>query len=419
MKVAVIGAGAAGLVSARELMREGHDVCVFEQSAQVGGTWVYDAGTEDDPLGLQPSRPVHSSMYDSLRTNLPRDLMAFMDYSFDSAGGGDNRWERYPHHSLVLQYLRSFARDFNIQRQIEFNQCVTHLEPVQNDQWRIRTSSGIDRYFDSVSVCNGHYSQPYVPDIQGAENFKGTFLHSHNYRNPSIFAGQAVAVLGAASSGFDVAHEVATTAKRVIWCGEDFRSPAEPVNQGLSKNSIPSGFNQQGGLVFEDAPPIEVDSFIFCTGYRYEFPFLESIIVQVADNQVTPLHMDLVHPAYPTLGFIGLPYVVIPFPLFEVQARWFARLLSGSHTLPRVSAMMNVLGTRQHEQTQGDKKVRHYHRLAEGQFGYINNLALQCGSEPLPDWYELLAKEAQQVRINDPEHFRSIPLRYSGTTIVQ
>jgi cation diffusion facilitator CzcD-associated flavoprotein CzcO len=38
---AVIGAGAAGLVAARELRKEGHDVVVFEQLDQLGGTWLY------------------------------------------------------------------------------------------------------------------------------------------------------------------------------------------------------------------------------------------------------------------------------------------------------------------------------------------------------------------------------------------
>ncbi|HAD35699.1 MAG TPA: hypothetical protein DCF72_01990, partial [Gammaproteobacteria bacterium] len=36
MKVAVIGAGAAGLVAASELSKSGHEVSVFEQSSRVG-----------------------------------------------------------------------------------------------------------------------------------------------------------------------------------------------------------------------------------------------------------------------------------------------------------------------------------------------------------------------------------------------
>eukprot|EP00955_Chlamydomonas_euryale_P035809 350242-Chlamydomonas_euryale.AAC.2 len=54
---AVIGAGAAGLVAARELLREGHSVSVFEQSGSVGGVWAYDPAVEDDDmLGSSPGR---------------------------------------------------------------------------------------------------------------------------------------------------------------------------------------------------------------------------------------------------------------------------------------------------------------------------------------------------------------------------
>jgi len=114
--VAVIGAGAAGLVTARELDRAGFDVTVFEQSGQPGGVWVYSPDTEDDQPGAPP---VFSSLYDSLRTNLPRDLMPYTDYTFDSAGGGGDGWPRYPHHTAVLAYLRNFAADFGIARRVE------------------------------------------------------------------------------------------------------------------------------------------------------------------------------------------------------------------------------------------------------------------------------------------------------------
>jgi len=52
LQIAVIGAGMAGLLIARELKREGHRVIVFEKSNRLGGTWVYDPRVETDPLGL-------------------------------------------------------------------------------------------------------------------------------------------------------------------------------------------------------------------------------------------------------------------------------------------------------------------------------------------------------------------------------
>lgn len=52
---AVIGAGAAGLVAARELVREGHKVAVFEKGSCTGGVWVYtDVVESPDLLGDPP-----------------------------------------------------------------------------------------------------------------------------------------------------------------------------------------------------------------------------------------------------------------------------------------------------------------------------------------------------------------------------
>lgn len=61
---AVIGAGPCGLAVARELLREGHSVTIFEAGTGVGGAWLFDAdATDSDLLGLQENRArVHSSM---------------------------------------------------------------------------------------------------------------------------------------------------------------------------------------------------------------------------------------------------------------------------------------------------------------------------------------------------------------------
>ena len=80
---AVVGAGAAGLAAAKELQEEGHKVDVFEKSHSVGGVWVLDHRVESDMLGQSDTRStVHSSMYESLRVNLPREAMSFSDLPF-------------------------------------------------------------------------------------------------------------------------------------------------------------------------------------------------------------------------------------------------------------------------------------------------------------------------------------------------
>ena len=68
---------------------------------------------------------------------------------------------------------------------------------------------------DAVMVCNGHYSEPRVPEIDGQGSFPGRQVHSHNYRTRDAFAGQRVLVVGAQSSGIDISREIAAVAKQV------------------------------------------------------------------------------------------------------------------------------------------------------------------------------------------------------------
>ena len=67
----------------------------------------------------------------------------------------------------------------------------------------------------AIIVCNGHYSIPAFADIVDIEKFKGTVIHSHDYRRNSAFSGRNVAVLGAAASGQDIGLEIAQVADKV------------------------------------------------------------------------------------------------------------------------------------------------------------------------------------------------------------
>lgn len=60
-----------------------------------------------------------------------------------------------------------------------------------------------------------HFFEPNIPSIPGIETFPGTILHSHSYRKPDMFSGKTVLVLGAASSGVDIALELSRHATKV------------------------------------------------------------------------------------------------------------------------------------------------------------------------------------------------------------
>lgn len=179
-RVAVIGAGAAGLVAARELHRERHQVVVFEKDNQVGGLWVYNPRVETDPLGLDPTRTIiHSSLYESLRTNLPRETMGFMDYPFVIREGKERDPRRFPGHTEVLLYLQDFAREFGIEEMVRFEHEVLSVEMVDDGKWKVESKRNrldncngdhgdlLGEVFDAVVVCSGHHTQPSIAEIPG------------------------------------------------------------------------------------------------------------------------------------------------------------------------------------------------------------------------------------------------------------
>ena len=83
---------------------------------------------------------------------------------------------------------------------------------MDDGKWEVKTKSENDVLkvdkFDNVMLCNGHYELPMGPKLEGAESFPGQIIHSHNYRKPEDIQGQRVVLLGAASSGEDIARDV-------------------------------------------------------------------------------------------------------------------------------------------------------------------------------------------------------------------
>ena len=414
MSVAVIGAGAAGLITTHELVSAGLDVTVFEQSERVGGLWVYQESVESDPLGQRPRERIHGSLYASLRANLPRDLMAFEDYTFDSAGGGHDDWPRYPGHAQVLEYLERFSVDAGIRPRIRFGCRVESICPDAHG-WRVDGEA-----FDAVAICNGHFSEPLVPDLPGLEDFRGEALHSHNYRGPEPFSGQRVLVLGASVSGPELARELATVADVVYFSGRTFR---DPRSVGSRHDRItrcpPVARFLADAVVLTDGQRIEgVDAILFCTGYHYRFPFLAPGVVHVRNNRVRGLYRQLLAIDRPTLAFIGLPFRIVPFPLFQRQARWFAYLLARRFALPARAELRREHARKIRALRHAGVAERHFHRLDGDQFDYLDGLARQCGDALLPAWYRELWRQHRANVVARPGEYHDLPLTTHGPSRV-
>ncbi|KAJ7982337.1 Flavin-containing monooxygenase [Quillaja saponaria] len=350
VKVAVIGAGVAGLSTAREFQREGHQVVVFERNDGVGGVWLYDPKVESDPIGIDPSREIiNSSLYLNMRTNLPRQLMGFTDYPFVRRKSGDPR--TFPGHEEVLWFLNKFAEDFGLAELIRFNTEVVRVERVdgKNEEWvvesKTRGSDSLSReVFQAIVVCVGHCTEPRLTEVPGIENWPGYQIHSHNYRVPEPFRGQVVVVIGFGPSAIDISRDIAEVAKEVhiVTRNPDVRAEKLESHENIWHHYMVESVHEDHLVAFKDGSSIHADVIFYCTGYNYHYPFLETNgIVTAVDNCVGPLYKHVFPPALaPWLSFIGIPQKSVVFHTIELQSKWVAHVLSGKVLLPDEKEMM-------------------------------------------------------------------------------
>jgi len=363
--VVVVGAGPCGLAAAKYLLAQKafDNVVVYEQQSEVGGVWNYSVDPSrtlrvpqespfcppDPPIrppGLSPVFP--SPMYELLHANIPAPLMQFSNFDFpkDSL--------IFPSRQQIQEYLVQYSQD--VRHVISFCVQVKHIKLHQEggkDRWHVlaestSTGEGISRTFDAVVVASGHYSTTYIPHVPFIEEFHrknpGIITHSKLYRQPGVFAGKKVVVVGNAASGLDIATQVGQVSRKPLLLS--VRSPTPPAHlehAGCEEvTAIAKFLPAERGVQFEDGRiETDVDAVIFSTGYLFSYPFLQSLSPPLITNgrRVYGLYKDLICIDHPTLAFAGLPIKVVPFPLSESQAAILARAWSNTLALPSTEEM--------------------------------------------------------------------------------
>ena len=406
-RVAVIGAGASGLVTARWLLAAGSDPVVFERSPGIGGLW----------------RPEDGLAYPSLRTNTSKQKTAFSELPFDAA------LPDFPDRAAVLEYLERYVDRFGLGECIRRGTAVGAITPLE-DGWAVDGEP-----FDRVVVCTGLFGRPLLPDLPGVGQFGGTVVHTAGYRGAEPYRGRDVVIVGGGSSAADVARELVGVARTVqlalrgpvtftprMYRGRPFDHRANrlvrllpaAIRTWLRRRAIADEYRRQGaappsfglrttpgadilGLIaagritlrpaivglgprtarFSDGSSSPADAIICGTGYAAELPFLPAGL-PARIGPALGLYRLVFPPDVDRIAFVGFARVNGPvFPVAEMQARWVAAVFAGEARLPAAATMRAEVDARvDAARRRGTDPVRV--ELLE----YLDDIAARIGARP-------------------------------------
>ncbi|KAK7718396.1 hypothetical protein SLS64_002349 [Diaporthe eres] len=334
--VAIIGAGASGTITAAALKAENYfdQIRIFERRETAGGTWIFDASPGPE-LPINPGKlPPQIDPPVQIPDQLPRV----------TAPVEQERYSKTP----VYNSLTTTVED------------VSRIPPPSSeldlDRWRLTLRKHdalrqVDVWwteeFDALVIANGHYSVPFIPHVDGLEEYIKKYpdrvVHSKYYRSPTVYSGQKVLTIGNSASGSDIFNELTKTAQLPVYSSRRHKSPFEgdKPQPGVEWKPIITRYHADGTIEFEDGTTLgadDVDKIIYATGYRPSFPFWNERANgrPIYDYEVGKLVNTYWHTFFhdlPTLAVVGIEKG-LTFRSFEYQAVALARLFSGRNAVP-------------------------------------------------------------------------------------
>jgi hypothetical protein len=145
-------------------------------------------------------------------------------------------------------------------------------------------------------------------------------------------------------------------------------------------------------------------------GYHYSFPFLKDGIVDTSRSHIRELYQHMLTQEYgATLSFIGVPFKITPFPQFELQNKYIARMLSGRVPVPSPEEMEAWMHAHYTDAEQSGVADRHMHLQSETQWEYNDWLAEQCGPDvdKMQGWRKDLWNITRRIKVEqDSDAYR-------------
>jgi putative flavoprotein involved in K+ transport len=183
----IIGGGQAGLAMSAHLKDRGQSHVILERN-RIAERW-------------------RSERWDSLVANGPawHDRFPVLEFS-------DLDPNSFAKRDRIVEYFESFAQQ--IEAPIRCGVTVKSVEKLTgSDGFRVETSNGVIEA-KNIVAATGPFQRPLIPTVVPQDS--GIMqIHSNAYKNPNQLPEGAVLVVGAGSSGGQIADELLRAGKRV------------------------------------------------------------------------------------------------------------------------------------------------------------------------------------------------------------
>lgn len=199
--VMVIGAGWSGLLACKSMLEEGLSVLVLEKRDDIGGVWKY---TDD---------PAIPSVMKSTQCTSSSTVTEISDYPMPHDIG------MFPHHSDVLDYLKAYAKEFNLFPHIKLNTNVEVVKKKPDNTWIVSCSGGEVYHSRFLVVAAGLHQVP-NRELEGTvlKGFRGKILHAVEVKHPlEEFKGKRLLVLGGGETASDICMDWFHHVKFIYW----------------------------------------------------------------------------------------------------------------------------------------------------------------------------------------------------------
>jgi cation diffusion facilitator CzcD-associated flavoprotein CzcO len=188
VRVAIVGAGFGGLVTAVKLKKAGIDFVILEAEDGPGGTWWRNTypGCEVDVASILYSLSFHR-----------------------------RSWTRsHATQGELLEYVKDLVAQYELEPHIRY---ATRVDSVVWDEARgvydVTTEAGDVEQYQVVVSAVGLLGEPNVPTWPGLEEFTGEAFHTQWWRHDLDLTGKRVALVGNGSTATQIAPEVAEVAE--------------------------------------------------------------------------------------------------------------------------------------------------------------------------------------------------------------